>query len=281
MNKIVVSGLEDPRLDPYRSLKTARLQRRAGLFIAEGDKVVERLLASDFEVVSVLVSERRVASLEPFAEPGFDVLTIPDKLATELVGFKFHAGMMACGRRKPAQELGALAEVQTLVACSRVDDPENLGSIIRHCGAFGIGGLLLGPGCADPFSRRVIRVSMGNGFCLPIRESSDLSSELTRLRTEHGFRLIATVLGPDAEPLHGATVSGHAVILFGNEAHGLEPGLVDICDRRVTIPMHSPADSLNVAVAAAIVLYELRATVTSVPRERSKKQNEGRPTRRP
>jgi len=252
----MVDRLEDRRLDPYRSLKTATLNRRAGLFIAEGDKVVERLLASDFEVMSVLVSERRVSLLDQFERPGLEVLIIPDKLATELVGFKFHAGTMACGRRKSPPDLAALAPASILVGCASVDDPENLGSIIRHCAAFGVGGLILGPGCADPFSRRVIRVSMGNGFRMPIRETNDLAGDLLRLKNGHGFQLIATVVGRDAERVRGAAVSGRAVVLFGNEAHGLDPGVVDICDRRVTIPMHSAADSLNVAVATALILHE-------------------------
>lgn len=257
MNKTVVENLEDQRLDPYRSLKTSTLHRNAGLFIAEGDKVVERLLASSFEVVSVLLSERRLSSLGSLERPGLEIFIVSDRLATELVGFKFHAGTMACGRRKPPPDLTTLATARMLVGCSRVDDPENLGSIIRHCAAFGIGGLILGPGCADPFSRRAIRVSMGNGFHLPIRETSDLTRDLIRLKNEHAFRLIATVLNQDAEPVRCAPVPEHGVILFGNEAHGLEPGLIEICDRRVTIPMHSAADSLNVAVAAAIILYEL------------------------
>ncbi len=258
MHKIPVDTVDDPRLDPYRSLKTATLHRRAGLFIAEGDKVVERLLASDFEVVSVLASERRLSALGPSENRHLDVLVIPDRLATELVGFKFHAGTMACGRRKPPPDLVSLAPASILVACASVDDPENLGSIIRHCAAFGAGGLILGPGCSDPFSRRAIRVSMGNGFRLPILETGDLAADLLRLKNEHGFMLIATVLDRDAEPVRGATVPEHAVILFGNEAHGLEPGLVAICDRRLTIPMHSSADSLNVAVAAALILHEFR-----------------------
>ena len=257
MNKISVDSLEDPRLDPYRSLKTATLHRRAGLFIAEGDKVVERLLASDFEVVSVLVSERRLSALGPFENRSLEVLVIPDRLATELVGFKFHAGMMACGRRRSSPDLTTLAPASILVACASVDDPENLGSIIRHCAAFGVGGLILGPGCADPFSRRVIRVSMGNGFRMPILETGDLAAALVRLKSEHRFQLLATVLDQDAEPVRGATVPERVVILFGNEAHGLDPGLVEICDRRLTIPMHTAADSLNVAVAAALILHEL------------------------
>jgi tRNA G18 (ribose-2'-O)-methylase SpoU len=257
MNITVVDRLDGRRLDPYRSLKTATLHRRAGLFIAEGDKVIERLLASDFEVLSVLVSERLVPALGPFENRNLEVLVIPDSLATELVGFKFHAGMMACGRRKSSPDLATLAPSSILVACASVDDPENLGSITRHCAAFGVGGLILGPGCADPFSRRVIRVSMGNVFRLPIVETSDLTEDLLRLKNDHGFQLIATVLDRDAEPVRGATVPERAVILFGNEAHGLDPELVAICNRRVTIPMHSAADSLNVAVAAALILYEL------------------------
>lgn len=256
MNKTAVDRLDDRRLDPYRSLKTATLHRRAGLFIAEGDKVVERLLASDFEVLSVLVSERRVSVVSPFENRSLEVLVITDRLASELVGFKFHAGTMACGRRKPTSDLAALAPASILVGCASVDDPENLGSIIRHCAAFGVGGLILGPGCADPFSRRVIRVSMGNCFRMPIRETNDLAGDLLRLKNGHGFQLVATVVGRDAERIRGAAVSGRAVVLFGNEAHGLDPGLVDICDRRVTIPMHSAADSLNVAVAAALILHE-------------------------
>jgi len=258
VNKTMVDRLEDRRLDPYRSLKIASLHRRAGLFIAEGDKVVERLLASDFEVVSVLVSERRVSSLGLLEKPGLEVFVVSDRLATELVGFKFHAGTMACGRRKPSPDLTTLATAAFVVGCSGVDDPENLGSIIRHCAAFGVGGLVLGPNCADPYSRRVIRVSMGNGFRMPIIETGDLATDLLRLKNEHGFQLIATVLEQEAEPVRGATAPDRAVILFGNEAHGLEPGLVGICDRRVTVPMHSAADSLNVAVAAALILYELR-----------------------
>jgi tRNA G18 (ribose-2'-O)-methylase SpoU len=253
-----IKAAEDPRLDPYRSLKTATLQRKAGLFIAEGDKVVERLLESDFEVISILVSERRAAAFRHLADSGIELLAVTDRLASQLVGFKFHAGVMACGRRKPSPGLADLASSsRLLVGCSRVDDPENLGSIIRLCAVFGIDGLVLGPGCADPFSRRVLRVSMGNAFRLPIAECRDLATDLQRLKSDFGFQVIATVADERAEPIESAPQLSRAIILFGNEAHGLEPDLIALSDRRLTIPMRSGTDSLNVAVAAGITLYEL------------------------
>ncbi len=255
MTRIPVQDLDDARLNPYRNLKTARLHRRAGLFVAEGDKVVERLLASDYDVVSVLASDRREASISPMLRPGIDLIVIPDRLATELVGFKFHGGVMACGRRKHRLDIALLAQSHFLVGCSRVDDPENLGSIIRLCAVFGVEGLILGPGCADPFSRRVLRVSMGNVFRLPLRESRDLSGDLARMKQGFGFQLLATVADPDAAPLRTMPRPQRAVVLFGNEAHGLESDLIALCDRRVTIPMESGTDSLNVALAAGILLY--------------------------
>ncbi|NWG13848.1 MAG: RNA methyltransferase [Acidobacteria bacterium] len=258
MMRITVQDLHDERLDPYRNLKTARLNRRAGLFVAEGEKVVQRLLASDYEVISVLVSDRREADIYPALRPGTDLMVIQDRLATQLVGFKFHGGVMACGRRKPQPDIASLMCSRFLVGCSRVDDPENLGSIIRLCAVFGVEGLFVGRGCADPFSRRVLRVSMGNGFRLPVRESRDLRDDLTRLKQDFGFQLLASVTDPDADPLGTVRRPPRTVILFGNEAHGLEPDLIALCDRRVTVPMKSGTDSLNVAVAAGILLYHFR-----------------------
>ncbi len=258
MTRTPVQDLGDSRLDPYRNLKTARLHRRAGLFVAEGEKVVERLLASDYDVISILVSDRRESAVSPILRTEIDLIVIPDSLATRLVGFKFHRGVMACGRRKSPPDITLFARSQLLAGCSRVDDPENLGSIVRLCAVFGVEGVILGPGCADPFSRRVLRVSMGNVFRLPLRESQDLSGDLERLKKEFGFELLATVTDPTAEALGSVCRPQRAVILFGNEAHGLEPDLIELSNRRITIPMESGTDSLNVAAAAGILLYHFR-----------------------
>jgi tRNA G18 (ribose-2'-O)-methylase SpoU len=145
-----------------------------------------------------------------------------------------------------------------VAVCPNVNDPENIGAIIRLSAGFGLSGLLLGPDCADPFSRRVLRVSMGTAFTLPIVESAGLRRDLLRLRDEFGFELCATVLDAAAEPLESAAPTPRMGLLFGNEKHGLNREWIELCARKLTIPMAAGADSLNVAVAAGIFFHYLR-----------------------
>ena len=260
----VIESLDDPRLDPYRNLKSTNRTRWSNQFIAEGMLVVERLLASDFDVVSVVVSRKMEPGVVPRVPTRCPLYLLEHALAEQLVGYTFHTGVLACGVRKagPTLEtlLGRGTDSALLAVCPNVNDPENIGAIIRLCAGFGLSGLVLGPGCADPFSRRVLRVSMGTAFSMPIVEARDLRSDLVRLRDEFGVELAAAVLDPGAEPLESARRSARMAVLFGNEKHGLDPQWIDLCQRKLTIPMAPRADSLNVAVAAGIFFHHFQRT---------------------
>ena len=258
---IRIDSLDDPRVAPYRSMKDRELARQpGGRFIAEGEHVVRRLIASDFPTESLLVSELRSAEMSAVAPAGVPVYTVAKELLYEIVGFRFHQGVMACGRRKPSLRLEDLAprwgdRPVTLVVCPDLNNTENLGLIVRIASGFGADAMLLGEESCDPFFRQTVRVSMGNVFRLPIVQSDDIRRDLRRLREEWGVELLATVLDESAEPLPSAGRKPRAAILFGNEAQGLPPDVVALCDRKVTIPMQLGTDSLNVAVAAGIFLY--------------------------
>jgi tRNA G18 (ribose-2'-O)-methylase SpoU len=258
----IITHLDDPRLEPYRNLKATNLTRWSNQFVAEGALVVERLLASRFKVESVLLSRRLVRQAPANIPPECPIFELEHGLAEQLVGYAFHAGILACGLRQPSPPLEALAreaERPALVAiCPNVNDPENIGAIIRLCAGFGLAGVILGPGCADPFSRRVLRVSMGTAFSVPIIETPVLESDLLTLRNVFGFELCATVLEAGAEPLDSVAVASKIGLLFGNEKHGLDPKWVGLCHRKITIPMAEGADSLNVAVAAGIFFHHLQ-----------------------
>jgi len=253
-----ITSILDPRLDVYRNLKDRELACHGGLFIAEGEFVVRRLLASDYPVESVLLARRRVDEIAPLAPTGVPVYAADDQEIHRIIGFKFHSGVIACGRRKPAPSLPALVgkeSATTLVVCPETANCQNLGSMIRIAAAFGADGLLLGERCCDPFWRQAVRVSMGTIFRLPILQSQDLQADLRTLRQTHGFELAATVLDTDAEPLATASRPRRLALLFGNEAQGLDPSWISLCQRRITIPMRMGTDSLNVSVAAGIFLY--------------------------
>jgi tRNA G18 (ribose-2'-O)-methylase SpoU len=257
-----IDHLDDPRLEPYRNLKATNLTRWSKQFIAEGSLVVARLVSSRFQVQSVLLSRKLAAQLPRGIPPACPVYLLEHQLAEQLVGYTFHTGVLACGLRQASPPIETLLPADVhfamVAVCPNVNDPENIGAIIRLCAGFGVRGLILGPGCADPFSRRVLRVSMGTAFTLPIVESDDLRRDLLRLRDELNFELCATVLDEDAEPLEATVAASRMGILFGNEKHGLDSRWIELCSRRLTIPMAGGADSLNVAVAAGICFYHLR-----------------------
>ncbi|MDZ4821444.1 MAG: RNA methyltransferase [Planctomycetota bacterium] len=275
MMPIFIESLHDERLDVYRQLKKSNLTRWSKRFIAEGDKVVLRLLQSDFAIESILTTDRYLeevtaALVSRSARHAGDreqisVFIVPEGLLPQIVGFNFHRGMLACGTRKAGTRLEdfclPIDRSLRLVVCADVQGPDNLGVILRTASALGVQGVVLGPGAGDPFSRRVLRVSMGSALSLPIYESSDLAADLTRLCTEFQVQCIATVLDNSATPLHALTPFLRMAVVFGNEGHGLDAAIVSRCQQRVFIPMERGVDSLNVAVAAGIFLYELGRSV--------------------
>jgi tRNA G18 (ribose-2'-O)-methylase SpoU len=255
----IVESLDDPRLAPYRNLKDHVLARSGGRFIAEGEQVVRRLLASSLQVESILVSERKAGAIAPLARAGVPMWIASDAVIQGVIGFQFHSGVMAVGLRPARAGLGDVLDRgrarETIVVCPNITNTQNLGSLIRLCAGFGVDALVLGESCCDPFFRHAVRVSMGSVFKLPMVQSLDLKNDLAELRDEWGFELIASVIADDAERLVGAGRGARIGILFGNEAEGLSAEYVGACARRVTIPMRMGTDSLNVAVAAGIFLY--------------------------
>lgn len=265
-----INDLNDSRLDPYRNLKLTNQTRTTGHLIAEGHRVVRRLVDSDFAVESILVSERRKHTIDDIDPDRYQIFVIPEEVGTQLVGFEFHAGVLAAGKRRESPSISEWLPRNSsgsdlVVVCPRITDPDNLGTLMRLCVGFGVRALLLGPGSTDPYSRRVLRVSMGHAFFLPIIQADDLAPHLIALRERHGFRFLATVLDETATPLDqfpfGGASNGTRTnmgLLLGNEADGLDPKWVEFCHERVTIPMGPQADSLNVSVAAGIFLHWFR-----------------------
>jgi len=261
---IAIDSPDDPRLAPYLNMRDRELANQGDLFIAEGEHLVRRLLASSIRPESILVTTRKVAEMAPLAPPGCPVYVAGDAVIHSILGFKFHSGVIACARRPPVPSLesimgGAGSDRFTLVICPELHNTENLGSLIRIAAAMGAQAMVVGERSCDPFFRRVVRVSMGAVFRLPIVRSADLRSDLVELRRKWEVEMIATIVGdPTAEVLDGGTQRRQrAAILLGSESQGLGREWLDLCDRRLTIPMHLGNDSLNVAVAAGIFLWHL------------------------
>ncbi len=179
---------------------------------------------------------------------------------SRLIGFQFHRGMLACGSRPAEKTLesllqaGAAARRSLVVLCPEIRDPVNLGTIIRTAAAFGAACLVAGLAGTEPFSRRVLRTSMGTVLQLAIIQT-DGWNEVFEILHRHDYDTIATVIDSAAESLAAAACPARVALLLGNEDTGLPDELVGRCRRRVRVPMAGGVDSLNVSVAAGIIMH--------------------------
>jgi tRNA G18 (ribose-2'-O)-methylase SpoU len=261
MPRVPIADLDDPRIALYRSLKATNQTRSSGQFVVEGEKLLDRLLASALAVASVLVGDRHEARVGPRVPAEVPLYVVPHRLLDLLVGFNFHQGVLAAGVRPAAPTLAAVAAGlgtrATVIVCPRLDNPENLGALARLGDVFGVRGIVVGPRCPDPFSRRVLRVSMGTVLRLPVVASESPERDVARLGSDWGFTIVATTTAADAEPLETFQRPDRLALVFGSEAAGLGAEWTARCDRRLTIPMRPEGESLNVAVAAGIILHHV------------------------
>jgi tRNA G18 (ribose-2'-O)-methylase SpoU len=281
-----ISVLDLPELAPYRSLKRSAEHAKLGIFVVEGDKVLHRLLDSDFTIVSVLLLESRLAEFEPKlrARPEKDitVFVCERPVMDELVGFEIYQGVLALGKipalRSLEKILAASPRPLFFAAMDGLSNAENIGVLMRNCVAFGVQALIAGETCSSPFLRRSVRNSMGAIFKLPVleinrrdeshesltqnikgtrgtRPSETLVQTLRELRA-HGIRTIAAHPHTDRKVLSQADFTGDCCVVFGSEGHGLSKEVLAACDEAVAVPMANDVDSLNVSMAAAVFLYE-------------------------
>lgn len=266
MPVIPIDDPADARLEDYRNVPDAELIQQRGIFVAEGRLVVARLLeGSHFKARSVLVTETALRALGTATpvEPTLPIYLVPQWVINAIAGFDIHRGCLAIGERTPSptwQDVAANA--RRMVVIEKVANADNVGAIFRHAAAFEVDAVLLEATCADPLYRKAIRTSMGATLRVPYARAEPWPSGLHELRAR-GWSLFA--LTPSAVTTLQSVVSGlgrnrsaqRVAIVLGHEGEGLSAEALGACHDQARIPMAGSVDSLNVATACAIALYEL------------------------
>jgi tRNA G18 (ribose-2'-O)-methylase SpoU len=257
-----VQSLDVPELALYRTLRRIEEHERAGVLVAANAKVIKRLLASRFTVVSALVTPAWLEKLEPQlrARPEeIHVFVAERPLLETITGYQMHQGALAVAKIPPQSDFETLLNNSRrpllLAAVEGIASAENLGAVVRSCAAFGAHFLVVGETCGSPFQRRAVSGSMGAIFEQPVARVENLAAALTALRAR-GVRCLAAHPRPEAKNLTAVDLRGDCCLLFGAEGPGLTPAALAACDDMVEIPMPSHMNSLNVAVATGVFLYE-------------------------
>lgn len=261
LNVCRVKSLDAPGLEPYRTLRQSRERWREGLFIAEGEKVVRRLLESPLAVVSLLMPEKWLEEYRPLLERRSEPIQIylaSKPLLEKMTGFTFYQGVLSVGKIPPPVSIGALLGKKNealLVAADGISSAQNLGSLARNCAALGVDGMIVGETSCSPYLSGAVRSSMGTIFKLPVHDSVCLAKTFDELK-QHGVRCIGAHPHTRAGMQSRADFRGSCCIVFGSEGDGLSQAVLEKCDELIAIPMADGIDSLNVASAAAVFFYE-------------------------
>ncbi|CAB4888128.1 unannotated protein [freshwater metagenome] len=263
---IIIDDPNDERIAPFRMRErglNTRADRRervgAGLFVAEGDLVVARALDAGCQAVTAFVDAVSPPQVVDRFGPDVAVYAAHEDVRRVGMGLGVPLSIVALFRRPAPLPVESLVHAQRVVALEAVDNPINVGTVVRSAAALGWGGLLLDRTSADPLSRRALRVSMGTSFSLPFARSESLEATVSAAR-DRGTLVVALTLDDGAMPLNAVLVAPHqpVMLLLGAERTGLSNELLHAASLRVTIQMASGVDSLNAAAAAAVACYALR-----------------------
>ncbi len=245
----------------------SRERARSGLFVAEGSRMVretppqllEKLLFSE----SFSKKEEAGKVLRELAEKGrpMEPVLVSDTVFAKMSDTVHPQGICAVVRQ-PVYAPGQLLENAAgtggvLLVLENIQDPGNLGTMLRTAEAAGACGVLLSKDCVDPFNPKVVRSTMGAMYRVPFSVYDDMNELMPELKKRQ-IRSLAASLGADSEDYTKADYAGAVAILIGNEGNGLLPATIEGADGRIRIPMEGMTESLNAAVSAALLLYEAR-----------------------
>ncbi|MEA3371709.1 MAG: RNA methyltransferase [Campylobacterota bacterium] len=256
MNYKKIDEIDIAELEIYHQLREGAF-RSDNSFIADSPKVVNKLLEGEIEVKSILATQEYYDEFESLLySKNIPKLYIASKSEMQkIVGHKIHHNCMMHGVRPSESRLEELDE--NIIMLDAITSTENVGSIARSAAALGIGSYMLPKESPHPFSRRALRVSMGHASLLKINIYDDIAKSISELKAE-GYKIFAAEISENSTMLRDVVSPKKWVLIMGHEGKGISQDILSLCDEVVTIEMQEGVKSLNVSVAASIIMYQFK-----------------------
>lgn len=252
----IITSRANPVIKAAAALKEASARRSAGMFLLEGARLCCDAALNNTEIVQFFVTEKAAEKyrkefsvLADKAEKGW---FIAESVAEKLSDTKNSQDFFAVCRENKIPPV--IKEDGMYIFTDNIQNPDNLGAIVRTAEALGADGLIVSSGC-DIYSPKAQRASMGALLRFPVIKTSDGSAVLTRCKSK-GMKVFASVVTSDALRCTEGDKSGGCVLVIGNEGNGVSDEIISLADERVTIPMKGKAESLNASAAASILIWE-------------------------
>lgn len=251
---IYIESKDNTLFKSLKKLKDRKHRNKEQKYIVEGFRLIEEAFKASLPVHSLIVNaygkERLESFLGNYVDEELKVYEISDSLFKELSSTENSQGALAV--------ISMVNEVKDVnsdfyLLCDKVQDPGNLGTIIRTAHAAGVGAVIFTKGTVDIYNDKAIRSTMGSIFYMPIIYDNDLSFT-NKLKSE-GFKLVATSL-EESKNFFEEDLKGKVILTVGNEGNGVSEEIFSLSDKKVKIPMPGGAESLNVSVATSIILFE-------------------------
>ena len=254
-----ISSNQNPLIKDIKSLNRKRNRWKNRLFIVEGIKIIEEAIINGIGIKNILFSDSFFESEEGTIfynsiKNRENIIKIKDSLFNSISDTENPQGIMGiCEFNiRDISDIGGFNN-PSILFLDGVQDPGNMGTIIRTADAFNIDGIILGEGSVDPYNLKVVRATMGSIFRVPLYICNNSIESIMDLK-DKGFKILATSL--DGSAIYDSDFKGKILCVIGNEANGVNPKILEISDKHIKIPMPGNAESLNAGVAASIIMYE-------------------------
>ena len=258
MKQKFISGRNNAFITEICKLKQKKYRDRAGLFYIEGVKLLKEALDSDYKKkIRYIIVEENVAGdiIDLVGNINTEVTVVTNEVYKKITDEEAFQGIM-CIMEKPELEI-ILSYDKPVILLGSVRDPGNVGAIIRTADAVCDVDIIISDDCADIYSGKTQRAAMGAVFRQNIKKSKNLVKDIENLK-KNGYNIFAAHLDKNSRPIDEVGFDSKTAVIFGNEGNGLDDEIVKICDEKMIIPISQNSESLNVSVAAGIVLWEIR-----------------------
>lgn len=251
---IYIESKDNSLFKETKKLKEKRNRSKEGKYLIEGFRLIKEAFKANMQIDYIIISEGSEEKLNEYLNEYINeknIYVIKKNLFNMLTSTETPQGGIAVVKNK---ELSKDIKGEFFLLCDKVQDPGNLGTIIRTAHAAGVDGIILTKGTVDIYNDKSIRSTMGSLFYVPIIQDDEELSFTKKLKNE-GFSLVATSL-QESKDFFESDLKGKIILSVGNEGNGISEEVFSLADKKVKIPMPGGAESLNVAIATSIILFE-------------------------